>query len=84
MGEGRPYAATEISEAIGLPIVGVLPYDARSAEAFSTGAAGARRLPRSPLLRSARELSAALLPGAIPPPTELTPSTATPVGATRV
>ena len=70
VGEGRPYPAAEISEAIGLPIVGILPYDAKSAEAFSTGATSGHRLSRSPLLRSARELSASLLSGAPPPPTE--------------
>ena len=60
VGEGRPYTATEIAEAIALPVVGVLPYDASSAAAFSTGAVAGRRLPRSPLLRSARALAAAV------------------------
>jgi MinD-like ATPase involved in chromosome partitioning or flagellar assembly len=60
VGEGRPYSATEISEAIALPVVGALPYDVASAAAFSSGAVGGRRLARSPLLRSARALAAAL------------------------
>lgn len=60
VGEGRPYTATEISDAIALPVVGVLPYDATSAAAFSSGAVAGRRLPRSPLLRSARALAAAV------------------------
>jgi hypothetical protein len=61
VGESRPYSATEISEAIGLPVLGVLPYDVRSAAAFSTGAAGGRRLVRSPLLRAACALAAELV-----------------------
>lgn len=84
VGSGRPYKATEISEAIALPIVGVLPYDARSAETFSAGVPAGRRLSRSPLLRSARELSAALLSTAAPPPTEPTLTIAMSAGAARV
>lgn len=81
VGEGRPYNAAEISEAIALPLVGVLPYDARSADAISTGTTAGRWLPRSALLRSARELAAALLPTL---PVERPLTVAAPTGAARV
>ena len=61
IGEGRPYKADEIGKAIGLPLMGTLPYDPASAAVFSQGAAAGRRFPRSPLVRSARALASALL-----------------------
>ena len=61
VGGGRPYSAAEISEAIGLPVIGVLPYDAPSAAAFCSGAVAGRRLSRLPLLRAAGGLAADLL-----------------------
>lgn len=61
VGEGRPYSAAEISEAIGLPVIGVLPYDGPSAAAFCSGAVAGRRLSRLPLLRAAGGLAADLL-----------------------
>lgn len=61
VGEGRPYTATEISEAIALPVLGALPYDAPSAAVFSAGAVAGGRLPRSPLVRATRSLAGAVL-----------------------
>ena len=67
VGEGRPYKADEISKAVGLPLVGTLPYDPVSAAVFSHGAPAGRRFPRSPLVRSARALASALLDGVSEP-----------------
>ena len=61
VGEHRPYCAGEISEAIGLPVLGVLPHDARSAAVFSSGAPAGRRLSQAPLLRAAYSLANRLL-----------------------
>ena len=61
VGEGQPYSAKEISEAISLPVIGVLPYDNVSASAFSVGAPARRGLHRSALMRSVRTLSTALI-----------------------
>lgn len=84
IGQGQPYTAAEISEAIALPVVGVLPYDARSADAMSAGTTGGRWLPRSPLLRAARVVAAAALTLAATPSMVPTRSVAEAAGAARV
>ena len=61
IGENRPYSAGEIAEAIGLPVLGVLPHDPRSAAVFSSGAPAGRRLSQAPLLRAAHSLATRLL-----------------------
>ena len=83
VGEGRPYTATEISEAIALPVVGAFPYDVASAAAFSSGAVGGRQLSRSPLLRSARAMAATLYDEAASSMRRLTRDDAAQVGASR-
>lgn len=58
-----PYKAIEISAALDLPIIGILPYDALSAAVFSSGATPGRRFSRSPLIRAARTLATGLMDG---------------------
>jgi hypothetical protein len=43
IGEGRPYTADEVGDAIDLPVIGTLPYDPASAAVFSRGAAAGRQ-----------------------------------------
>ena len=47
----RPYGPTEVTDTLGVPVLGVLAHDADAADALA--AASSRRLGRSPLLRSA-------------------------------
>lgn len=60
---GGPYTASEIGKALDLPVIGTLPHDAASAAVFAAGTGAGRRFARSPLIRSARILAAALLDG---------------------
>ena len=54
VGEGQPYSATEIGEAVGLPVVASLGWDPASAPVLSHGAMPSWRFSRSSLMRSAR------------------------------
>ncbi len=58
----RPYRAGEVSEAIGLPVLGVLADDVVAAGALD-GSGVARRLDRTGLLRSARAVAEAFTVG---------------------
>ncbi|MEY9967111.1 hypothetical protein ABIA33_005176 [Streptacidiphilus sp. MAP12-16] len=50
-----PYAPTEVGRALGAPVVGLLPFEPRSARVLSDGGdSGDRRFVRSALMRSAR------------------------------
>lgn len=60
VGPGRPYPGGEVAEAIGVPLLGELPYDPTAAAVFSNGAAFTRSTARSALLRGARAVAAAL------------------------
>jgi hypothetical protein len=56
VGDG-PYPDGEIAEALGLEVLGRLPWDPDAAEALTTVAASARQLRMAPLVRSARTLA---------------------------
>ncbi len=60
IGPGRPYSAAEISKALGIAVVGNLPFDPDAAAALNCGNIESRRLTRSPLLRSVRVLATTL------------------------
>lgn len=66
-----PYAQGEISEALGIGVVGEVPWDPEAAEAILVEPISARRLSRSALARSLRTLSGRLTEelGASPAPT---------------
>lgn len=89
IGEGRPYPAAEVGDAIGLAVIGTMPYDAAAAAVLSRGEAGSRRHARSAFVRSARSLASALLArspaasfaGTMPATAE--PATAEPAGVGR-
>ena len=51
----RPYTAAEVKATLGLPVLGVIPHDARSVDALR-GATGAKVARRSALVRAARSL----------------------------
>jgi MinD-like ATPase involved in chromosome partitioning or flagellar assembly len=57
---GQPYGEREIGEALGVPVLGVLPRDERAATVLSDGAAAGRSFPQSALMRAARSLAASL------------------------
>lgn len=65
VGDG-PYGATEVGKAVGLAVVGRLPFDRAAAGVLSEGAVGERALSRSALLRAAAALAADLRAGAVP------------------
>lgn len=54
-----PYPPAEVAAAVGLPLVGVLPHDRRSADALA-GVTPTRGLRHLPLLRAATQLTAGL------------------------
>lgn len=56
----EPYAAGEIADACGVPLLGELPHDPRAAAVWSDGDRPARGFRRSPLQRGARRLAGAL------------------------
>ncbi|MGX5658063.1 hypothetical protein ACWKWC_25045, partial [Geodermatophilus nigrescens] len=60
VGPGEPYSEREIAEALGVPVVGVLPRDARAAAVLSDGAPAGRLFGQSALLRAARSAAARL------------------------
>lgn len=59
---GRPYGPVEVAEAIGAPIIGVLPEDPVGARAVNGEATSPRSFTRSRLLRAAGDLAAAIAP----------------------
>jgi MinD-like ATPase involved in chromosome partitioning or flagellar assembly len=56
VGDG-PYSRGEVRNSLGMPVLGVLPVDNRSAAVFSDGAARGRWLDRSRLVRAARRVA---------------------------
>jgi hypothetical protein len=54
VGEGRPYRATEVVKAVGLPVVATVSHDEPNAQVLSHGAPRNRRFDVCPLVRSAR------------------------------
>lgn len=88
VGPGEPYGEGEIGEALGVPVIGVLPRDAKAAVVLSDGAPAGRLFSQSPLLRAARSTAVRLIEFAAahqarlaPPPT--TPAAAAPGGGGR-
>ena len=66
VGDSQPYSAAEISSAIGIPVLGVLPHDPRSASVFSCGDPTRRRFAQAPLLRATHSLATGLFDQAHP------------------
>ncbi len=60
VGEGDPYGAAEIADAVQLPVLGALAWDPASAGVLSVGAPASWRFTRSALMRSARSVASAL------------------------
>lgn len=59
VGPGRPYAAKEVADVMGVPVVATVEWDPRTAAVFSAGAQ-VRKLNQSPLVRSLRSADAAI------------------------
>ncbi|SNR79348.1 hypothetical protein [Blastococcus mobilis] len=78
VGPGEPYGEREIGEALGVPVVGVLPRDARAAAVLSDGAPAGRLFSQSALLRAARSAAARLVGFAAAQEARLTPPPTTP------
>ena len=89
VGAGEPYGEREIGEALGVPVVGVLPRDARAAAVLSDGAPAGRLFAQSALLRAARSTAvrlaefAAAHEGRLAPPPTTPSASATTVGGGR-
>ncbi len=60
VGPGRPYAAAEISKALGPSVLAQLPHDPTTAAHFSDGAPQHRKFEASPLLRGIRNAASTL------------------------
>ncbi len=54
VGPGEPYGAAEIEQALGVPVLGTVPRDPRSAAVLSDGAPAGRLFAQSGLMRAAR------------------------------
>lgn len=67
VGDG-PYPDTEIAEALGVAVLGRLPWEPGAAELLGVVPASDRRLRLSPLVRSARSLAETLAPEPAPVP----------------
>jgi MinD-like ATPase involved in chromosome partitioning or flagellar assembly len=83
VGSGEPYGTTEIETALGAPVVGSLPRDARTAAVLSDGVPAGRLFAQTALMRAARttaarlgELAAASSTPAAPPAAQPTSPTA--------
>ncbi|WP_116451677.1 hypothetical protein [Blastococcus litoris] len=90
VGPGEPYGEREISEALGVPVIGSLPRDGKAAAVLSDGAPAGRLFAQSVLLRAARTVASRFVESAAahesrltPPPTPLSAS-ATAVGGSGV
>jgi hypothetical protein len=60
VGEGQPYSASEIRDAVGGPVAATMAWDPVNAEVFSLGADPGRRFESSRLVRSARAAASAI------------------------
>jgi len=69
VGDG-PYRDDEISDALGVPVLGRLPWDPAAAAMLTSVPASARSLRVAPLVRAARSLADRLGSGASGPPAE--------------
>ena len=89
VGPGEPYGEREIGEALGVPVVGSLPRDAKAASVLSDGAPAGRVFAQSALLRAARTVATRLVDFAaahetrLAPPSALVPPSATTIGGGR-
>lgn len=54
VGRRSAYSEAEVGTQLGVPVLGVIPDDARSAEVFSDGAPAGRGVAQSPLVRAVR------------------------------
>ncbi|SDG04225.1 hypothetical protein SAMN05660662_0110 [Blastococcus aurantiacus] len=73
VGPGEPYGEREISDALGVPVVGSLPRDGKAAAVLSDGAPAGRLFAQSALLRAARTVGARLLESAAAHELRMTP-----------
>ncbi len=73
VGPGEPYGEREIAQALGIPVVGMLPRDARAAAVLSDGAPAGRLFTQSALLRAARSVAVRLAEFAAAHEDRLTP-----------
>lgn len=60
IGQGQPYTAREISNALTIPVVATVAWDPVNAEVISHGAGGGRRFERSAFVRSIAAANAAI------------------------
>lgn len=60
VGPGEPYSEREIGEALGVPVLGSLPRDAKAASVLSDGTPAGRSFGQSALLRAARATAASM------------------------
>lgn len=70
---GEPYGEQEIGEALGVPVVGSLPRDAKASAVLSDGAPAGRLFAQSALLRAARTAAVRLADFAARQETRLAP-----------
>ncbi|MBB3084711.1 hypothetical protein [Geodermatophilus sabuli] len=77
IGPGEPYGEREIADALGVPVVGVLPRDPRAAAVLGDGAPAGRLFTQSALLRAARSVAVRLVEFAEAHEGRLTPPPAT-------
>ncbi len=84
VGPGEPYGATEIEQALGAPVIGSLPRDARTAAVLSDGAPAGRLFAQTALMRAARTAAARLGQLAAASSTPVTPPAAHPTSPTPV
>jgi MinD-like ATPase involved in chromosome partitioning or flagellar assembly len=68
VGADRPYSAVEISRGCAAPLLGEMPFDARTAAVWSEGAPPGRGFARTPLQREARRVADHLLRAATAAP----------------
>lgn len=61
VGEGQPYSSKEISDLLGSPVAGALPYDATAAAVLGEGTDEPRRYGDSRYIRSLRTLSSQIV-----------------------
>ncbi|MGY1634915.1 hypothetical protein ACI784_24700 [Geodermatophilus sp. SYSU D01186] len=84
VGPGEPYGEREIADALGVPVVGVLPRHPRAAAVLSDGAPAGRLFGQSALLRAARSLAVRLVESAEAQVSRLTPPPTTRTAPTTV
>lgn len=60
VGEGHPYGRSEITKALGVPVLAALPEDAQSAAHLSDGVPRHRKFDSAPLIRSVRSAATTL------------------------